>query len=164
MSDVLNKVGGALPEHVVCIQLLQYQRRVETGDIKAVLDAVAFCAREEIVMPHWLAVAFCSRMHRFNTLQDKEIGESFSVEWPKGKSFTAAKRKQDSHLIPVVVYQRVMELHRPPHKLPIDNELFARVAAEFRSNRTEIGNLYATGKRQMTPPHKRTKNTKKNAE
>ena len=151
MTSVIDELGGPLPDRIVSMYLLEYQRKFETGNPEAVIQAVMFCAREHVVMPEWLSDAFCKRANLWFGFHVKELGAAFDMEWPKGKSFASAQRKRRNGLHPVIVYRRVRELHERNNGLPIDNELFETVAREFHTNKTDIGKLYAEGKRRYMP-------------
>ena len=42
-----------------------YHNRLKSGDTLSLLQAVAFCAEENLPLPTWLANAFCTRMSAF---------------------------------------------------------------------------------------------------
>jgi len=103
------------------------RKRYETGEAKALLDAIDLCARSGSAMPLWLAEAFCACYDKWFRYRVKTLDQAFGVE-RKGERIS--DRRSRETLKPHVALE-VSRLHRK-EKLPIDEALFERVGEKFK--------------------------------
>jgi hypothetical protein len=109
------------------------------GEDWALLDAVDFCARAGVVMPEWLAEAFCQRYLDWHLFQAKTLADAFGVA--RSKREHAKKRADRERLKPRVVLE-VLRQRRKDETLAIDEELFRRVGEVLNISGGQANKIY----------------------
>ena len=119
-------------EHV----LQKFRQRVEAGHTEALLDAIAYCGRHGVAQPDWVVKAFRQRWDKYRSFQVTTLDEAFGL--PR-RTWINKRRKEYLHKLDV--YIAVNDL-AGRHNLPIDDELFARVARDLGISMHDVKTLY----------------------
>jgi len=122
-----------------------------SGDNLALLRAIATCAMNDCAMPDWIATEYLKQYRKFVQFKEKELGSAFGVAHPKNTHIKALRKKREKW---GYVYWRVKELHESPSKYPIDEELFAKVGAEFYISGSTARDYYYDFEKQLKPTSK----------
>ena len=109
------------------VAIKECRKRFEAGEVKALLDALDYCARSGSSMPVWLAEAFCACYGKWLRYDVKTLDQAFGVE-RKGERISDRKFRE-SLKAPVAL--EVSRLHRQ-EKRPIDEALFELVGEKFK--------------------------------
>ena len=109
-------------------QVDAYRAHVEKGDGFAVMRAVAECARCDLPLPDWLAVAFLTRFRAVAHLRVGSWDEAFGVPFPGGKQLAARRRRCEARLR---VAQELMDFVERHPELSVD-EVYAAASAKVR--------------------------------
>ena len=120
----------------------RHRKLFEAGEEWALIDAVDLCAMGGMAMPTWLAGAFHERYMNWYLYKVKMLDKAFGVE---RKGFRREDRARREWLRPRIEF-RVLQLHA--EGMPIDEQLFAVIAAEFKkqkikgAGKTTVSNIY----------------------
>lgn len=136
-----------LPDEVIALHLEEHRRRFQAGNAAELIAAIRFCFNEEIVPPEWIVNAFFRATNDWYSMRTKELGEAFGVQWPKGKSFSAAKKKRRlKWAVDLAVTDAKMR------GVPIDNELFASIGKKLGLGVTLVKEYYASARQAKRVP------------
>lgn len=129
--------ADAMDAAVECRRL---RTKVDAGDGGAVLDAVAYCAAHDLVMPEWLAEAFLSR-HR-------AVGEGWARDWnderafgrayPKGTNIAGIRAKVNDA---PAAYHIAAELLAADPSRPFDHGFYEAIGARVGVGKTRAAEL-----------------------
>lgn len=125
------------PDQVITPELVleQLRNRYESGSRDALLDAVLILlSRRDIETPDWVHKAWGLGCARWKGFFCRSLGEAFGIERPKNMKLPAARLWAKKGMI----WQRVKQLNK---QMPIDRA-FASVAKEFRTNKTNVSEMY----------------------
>jgi hypothetical protein len=134
--------AGAKRKPVKLAALVVEERRklFEAGQDWALLDAADFCARTGMVMPKWLANAFCERYLDWYLFRAKTLDTAFGVK--RGKGMHVDDRMHREWLKPRVVLE-VLRLTDPEGEdMAFDERLFACVGKKFGIKKTLANEVY----------------------
>ena len=81
-----------LPADVVDAHLAGLAASFRAGSVNALFMAIGFCGNQQIAMPEWVVAGYFKGMNRWWLYRCKTLDEAFGVQWPKGKSFEAARK------------------------------------------------------------------------
>lgn len=124
-------------------------RRAEiVADGLAVLDAVATCARQGLVIPEWLETAYRERLRRVTTREVATLDEAFGRPVPKGGHL--ARLRKERRWGPIV-YEHVRRAIAEGRAT--DEALFELVAERLGSRpglgRAEIARIYYSARGRL---------------
>lgn len=111
------------------------RERYQTGDARAVLDALELCALDSLPMPPWLEVAFLKAYGALTCYAAKSWDDIFGPAHPKYTNILAAKQKMQ--ISADVFMSAALRLYDDPSR-PIDNGLYEEVASEFGIGKTLV--------------------------
>ncbi len=104
------------------------QERYLTGDKGAVLDAIAACALDDLVLPDWLARAFLTAYRKVAHYQSKDWNGVFGPAHKKGTNLNAKQKRRE--LAPALL-NRAIELVKRDPSTAIDNDFYEQLGKEF---------------------------------
>lgn len=136
-----------LPPEVIAVQLEEHRQHFERGDKSALIAAIRFCFNEEVVAPEWVVDAFFRATNKWYSMEAKELGEAFGLEWPKGKSVAAAKKKRR---LKWAVHNAIWDAKL--RRAPCDDELFAKIGKRLGIGVTLVKEYYASARAQFNRP------------
>ena len=122
----------------------------KTNDGWHVLIAVRKCAASDLVMPDWLADAYCRRFDQVLNCQMKSWDEAFNPPYPKG---THLNRKRADRLNRFKVFNDIAEILERDPETPINEELFERIGKKLGIGKTKANELYYETKKLMSHFH-----------
>lgn len=112
--------------------------KVLGGDGFAVLDAVSRCARSNLLMPDWLAVAFIQRYDQVLNLRVGSWDEAFGAPIPKSKQLRRLRARRE---LRVEIWNFVIEQTKADPTQPID-KLIEEAGERTHAGKTLAGELY----------------------
>ena len=132
-----NDSGGPeapLFQYVAAQTCIALRERIEGGDGKAVLNAVAECAKAGLVMPDWLARAYLKRWRVVVQAKAKSWDDeaSFGRPYPKGANINAIRK---SRLNGAKIFLGVRKLREQDPGIPLEQAIL-EVAAPLGIGRT----------------------------
>jgi hypothetical protein len=104
------------------------RQQFEAGKEWALIDAVDLCARSGMAMPAWLANAFKERYMNWYLYKVKTLDKAFGVE----RKGVKVKRRALREVLRPRIALLVLELHAGGQGMPIDEQIFAEVAAKLK--------------------------------
>ncbi len=134
-SDTNDLLG--IPDEIHNLHLEELQIRYERGDKVALFRAIGYCGKNNLLLPEWLIQSFCDSWYKWVRYDVKTLGEAFEIEWPKGKSLAAAKKKRNKEF---EVYTRITRLHEGGES--IDEALFQKVGHDLGLGKTLTSEYY----------------------
>lgn len=93
-----------------------------------ILRGVKICATSDIVLPDWLADAFCNRYYEVVSRSVDSWDKAFGKPFPKGKHLNAMRKEWN---LSIRVYNEIRSILLALPDTPIDKSLFERVGAQF---------------------------------
>jgi hypothetical protein len=103
------------------------QANFEAGDNRALLTAVAVCARDGMTVPPWAAEAFYARYAEWARFEVRTLDEAFGVKRKGSRLANLAFQEKIKESVILKAYQ----LHAKDG-LPLGDELFDCVGASVR--------------------------------
>ena len=100
-----NSPAGPLLQWSALQRVNFWRLAYEAGDTFAVLQAVAECAKHELVMPEWVKRGFLNRYRMVTRHKVKLLDEAFGTFLPKGAHLSAYRQDWEKGLS---AYQEVM--------------------------------------------------------
>lgn len=118
----------------------------KTNDGWHVLIAVRRCAQSDLVMPDWLANAYCRRFDQVLNCQMKSWDEAFDPPYPKGIHLN---RKRADRLNRLRVFNEIDEILKSEPETSIDDGLFERIGEKLGIGKTKANELYYQAKKMI---------------
>lgn len=122
------RVRGPLEAWKSLSNIQRCHERYLTGDKGAVLDAIAACALDDLVLPDWLAQAFLSAHRKVVHYQSKDWNGVFGPAHKKGTNLNAKRKRRE--LAPALL-NRAIELAQHNPSTAIDNDFYEQLGKEF---------------------------------
>jgi len=130
---------GAIFQWAVASELTARREAIERGDGFDVLQAIAACAMQRLVMPDWLVRAFLRRYRAVQQLQvaSWDAPEAFGPPYRKGTQLAAMRRRRDNRLRVAMAVREFVQSH--PDK-PLDPQWdgIGKAIGEGKSNAQEL--------------------------
>jgi hypothetical protein len=159
-------------------RLDQLERQFTAGDEAALLEAIAVCARHDLVIPEWAAVAYLRAYLRVIHFETDSWDVAFGRPHPRGIHLRKAQKRRQlrfqvyNHVramlnardykwervtpVPINVSAAVayIDSYGDPPDIGIGDELFDLVGEEFGIHKTLCSKLYYEVDRLMSLPPK----------
>lgn len=116
-----------------------YRARYEAGDTMSLLQAISFCAEENLPLPEWLALAFRSRMEAFlRPGSEHSLDAVFSsASIPTSSAKKAAAARQDWQLAGRLWQDAWDIVHKDNNLLSFDSAV-ERLLGMLFTNRSSV--------------------------
>lgn len=134
------KLGVPLEVKIAAEECLRLRDKILAGDGGAVLDAIAHCAANDLVIPDWLADEFVRRHGNVGRGQAKDWNDerAFGRAYPKGTNMAGIRaRAEDAP----AAYQIAVELLAADPAQPIDNGFYEAVGTRIGVGKTRAQEL-----------------------
>jgi hypothetical protein len=133
-ANGIGEPDDPLFQYVAAQTCLALQERIDSGDGRAVLSAVAECAKAGLVMPDWLARAYLKRWRVVVLAKAKSWDDeaSFGKPYPKGANLNAIRKARMNGL---KIYSGVRKLREQDPGIPLEQAILD-VAAPLGIGRT----------------------------
>jgi hypothetical protein len=138
-----NDPSGPLYQWAALQKIDALETAYNGGDTLALLDAVAQCARCELVMPEWVIRGFLDRFRAVRQFKVRTLDEAFGSVLPKGAKLPAHRAAWKLEL---VVYLKVTDRHEAGE--PIDEGLFESVGEDFGISGSTVRDYYYRQKKK----------------
>lgn len=115
-----------------------------------ILRGIKICATNDIVMPDWLADAFCDRYYEVVGCRVDSWDKAFGKPFPKGKHLNALRKERN---LSIKVYNEIRNILLEAPNTPIDKSLFERVGAPYGLGAT-LAEEYYYSKLKLFPRRK----------
>ena len=113
---------------------------------REILRGVKICAANDIVLPDWLADAFCNRYYEVVNCSVDSWDKAFGKPFPKGKHLNAMRKERN---LSIRVYNEIRNILLAVPDTPIDKSLFERVGAQFGLGATLAEEYYYSRLKQF---------------
>lgn len=124
----------------------EYRLQHEAGDPRALLAAIRQCAQVDMVLPEWLARAFCRAFDNVVNCRAGSWDEAFGRPYPKGtKIGPLRKRMQDRWR----VLHAFGEIKAKDPRRPVDVGLFEEIGERLGFGATRAAELFYEIKKQF---------------
>jgi hypothetical protein len=133
--------GGPIFQQVAAQTVLAMRESIDAGDGGAVLAAVGECAREDLVMPGWLAEEYLRRWRLVTHAYVPSWDDAFGLPWPKGIKRSHLARKRHRYVARLAVFNAVTDFVRSNPAAPLDPE-WDRIAREAGVSKSVAQDLY----------------------
>jgi hypothetical protein len=143
MEEGAMSARAGLPPKIEAAMLEEMRLYFEAGDKYALLRAIRFCLNQKIVAPAWIVTAFFRATNKWYQMDVKTLDAALGVEWPKGKSMAAAKKRRK---LQNAVYCAVSETRQRDPDRPIDDLLFEDVGKQFSVGKTLAKDYYRSAR------------------
>lgn len=137
--DADRSPDGAIFQWAVAFDLTARREAIERGDGFDVLQAVAACAVQRLVMPDWLVRAFLRRYRAVQQLQvaSWDAPEAFGPPYRKGSQLAAMRRRRDNRLRVAKAVREFVQAH-PDQPLDPQWEAIGTAIGEGKSNAQDL--------------------------
>lgn len=135
-----------LPQWIAHQELKRFRVAFEGGDNVALMLAIRTCAIHDLVMPEWVATAYCERVNTILSYRAASWDEVLGRPLPKGSQVNALRKRRELKL---AVYFEVRKRITPTANskgAPLDEALFEAVGKEFGLGKTLTGEYYYAAK------------------
>lgn len=140
-ADILS-LPGVARSAVAAAGWIQQRREKIVSHGPALLQAVAIVAKNRLVMPEWMAVAYLARYQKIERMEGG-LDEAFGpLPFKVGKRLDNLRRRRQ--LIPKISRWLIQELNAHPERA-IEKDLFAEAGAAFGIGGTQAYELYREG-------------------
>ena len=138
-------------EHAAAV-LARLQKRYDTGDKDALLEALKWCLSFNILAPDWVRAHFNGAVMRYWLYEVETLDEAFGVERSKDPRSVAAGRRA-SRLISEIWQHIWTQIDSGKSR---DDEFFAAVGRKFGISKTKVKEYWRLGNAAfgLHPPKK----------
>ncbi len=105
----------------------------DSGNSRALMDAIRICADEGIPLPTWVRVAFVSAHERVARAQSGSWDEVLGKPYPNGKLHNIAKHKR----MDWEIYNDVVDMKRDEPRTSYE-EIYSRLAERYRVSTSTV--------------------------
>jgi hypothetical protein len=139
--------ADALPDEIVAAILDEHRARFERGHKAELLYAIRLCLDQRVVAPEWVVDAFARAMRKWGSFDVRTLDEAFGVEWPKGKSIAAARKRWRLALAARLAVSEARRAGRA-----VDDELFEEIGRRLGVGKTLVKEYLATARAVVERP------------
>lgn len=135
-----NKKGlGPLLRYANAMRLKELYEIYKTGNIHAIIEAVAVCSLFSLPIPFWCAKAFREGYTKVGYYEAQSWEDVFGRAHPKGTHLSA---KKDEIKKMAAIYKRVSEIKAKNPETPIDESFFEVIGKEYGVCRSLANKYY----------------------
>ncbi len=135
----INGPDSPLFQWVALNEIEQLRRQFEMGDDFALLQAIAKCAQNKLLMPNWISENYLRRYRRVLHADVGTWDEAFGRPYPKGKHLVKLRQRRELRF---AVYNEISTRLNATPETAIDDALFESVGSNFQIGKTLCNELY----------------------